>query len=271
MDKKLLTGDERPRSTEKKVREKLNVKESDEQENGSAPCSHGKQGNDQTELASADKHTSVVGVSEKAGRDVSSGSNDSSPTPNSNRERPRSAKRGRGKSGRGRTSGEKKREFQDGGKESNESTTCSKVAVKRSSKIRSVEGVKPFLQTRSGGDSSKNTSSSEEVVKQTSDTRPSEGVKTFLQKSGNTEGQTTSVKETPIAKGSSTINKNKPCMPPPGFANVVVDKGGCQESRNDFRSPPPGFEKRSPRPRPPPGLSKPMEGTEPSASQSIAS
>ena len=262
MDKKLLTGDERPRSTEKKVREKLNVKESDEQENGSAPCSHAKQGNDQTELAS-DKHTSVVGVSEKAVRDVSSGSNDSSPTPNSNRERPRSAKRGRGKSGRGRTSGEKKREFQDGGKESNESTTSS-------SKIRSVEGVKPFLQTKTGGDSSKSTSSSKEVVKQTSDTRPSEGVKTSLLKSGNTEGQTTSVKETPIAKGSSTINKNKPCMPPPGFAKVC-DKGGCQESRNDFRSPPPGFEKRSPRPRPPPGLSKPMEGTEPSASQSIAS
>lgn len=271
MKKTLLTGDERPRSAEKKVREKLNVKESDEQENGFAPCSDdAKQGNNQTELAS-DKHTSVVGVSEKAARDVSSGSNDSSPTPNSHRERPRSAKRGRGKSGRGRTSGEKKREFQDGGKESNKNTTSSEVAVKKSSKIRSVEGVKPFLQTKSGGDSSKITSSSEEVVKQSSDTRQSEDVKTSLQKSGNNQGQTTSVKETPSAKGSSTINKKKPCMPPPGFANVVVDKRGCQESRNDFRPPPPGFEKRPPLSRPPPGLSKPIEGTEPSASQSIAS
>ena len=219
MEKKLLTGDERPRSTEKKIRDKTNVKESDEQENEFSPCSDTKQANDQKELA-LDKHTSVVGVSVKAARDVSSGSNGSSPKPNSNNERPRSSKRGRGKSGRGRTTGEKKREFQDGGKESNKNVTSSEVADKKPSKVRSVEGVKSSLQTKSVGDSSKNTSRFEELVEQTSE------VKSFQQKSG-ARGQTS-------VKGSRTINKNKPCLPPQGFANVVVDKGECQESRNDF-------------------------------------
>ena len=275
-----LSGDDGPKSSEKKVK-KFDLNESDEQKNVDP-----KQVKDQ-----ADADAPVVGVTEKVVRQDCGGNNDGNSKPNSNGERPRSAKKRRGKSGRGRRSDERKSDFQDGGKDSNKNATSasqfrspdgakpsrrksstsesnrnsaisSEASVQTTSKAQSEEGAKTSCKKNSRSVSS-NTTSTENVVKQTLAAQLSEGVKPSLQKNhGYTHDQATSAKEIPSVKGTSTSNKGKACMPPPGFESIVIGKGGSGQSTSDLQLPPPDFEKRPSQSRPPPGLSEPVERTE---------
>ena len=245
-EKKRPVVDDRPRSTEQKGRDERpkskeqkdgdkGVKKSKEEGNDCPPCPDVKQ--EQTELE-PDETSSALDILEKATKDISGRSNNSSSTQTSNSERPKSIKRGRGRSGRGRTSGGSKSGFQDGGKDLNKNMTY----------LGEAEG-----------------------VKQAGKNRPLESVKPSVDKNACTRVQVTDLKENPSDKRTNTINKGKARKPPPGFENVMIDKGGCEQSSNDSRPSPPGFEKCSPRPRPPPGLDMPVEGAGQSTSQSITS
>ena len=114
-EKKRVMGNDRPGSTKEKDRVKA-AKESEEQGTSFLLCADAKQDDPHTESES--DNNSLVELSEKVGRDVPGRSNNSSPLQNSNEERPRSGRKGRGRSGRNRTSGERKSEFQDGEKDS---------------------------------------------------------------------------------------------------------------------------------------------------------
>lgn len=292
-EKKDLSEDDGRKTSEKKVVEKFDLNESDEYKNGFTLYVDAKQVKDQADVGAPD-----VGVTEKVARDDCGARNDGNSKPNSNGERPRSAKKRRGKSGRGRRSDERKSDFQDGGKDSNKTATSalqvrspdgakpsrrksstgefnrngaisSGVSVKTTSEAQSEEGAKTSYKKNGGDFSSSNTTSTENFVKQALNAQPLEGVKPFLQKNGYTHDQATSVKEIPSGKGTSTRNKGKACMPPPGFESIVIGKGGSGQSTSDLQPPPPGLEKRPSQSRLPPGLSEPIEQTESSVSPSI--